>query len=75
MTKIEELEKVVQVMNEKMVNNPIGMVFANAGVIFNNTILKSSLEDWGITLNVNVLGVVATAKVFVPLLQRQTTLR
>ena len=72
-TKIEELEKVVQVVDEKMANHPIGMVFANAGVIFNNTILKSSLEDWQITLNVNVLGVVATAKVFVPLLQRQTT--
>tara|TARA_A100001011_G_scaffold396474_1_gene494426 strand:- start:49 stop:1038 length:990 start_codon:yes stop_codon:yes gene_type:complete len=72
-TKIEELEKVVQVVDEKMTDHPIGMVFANAGVIFNNTILKSSLEDWGITLNVNVLGVVATAKVFVPLLQRQTT--
>ena len=72
-TKIEELEKVVQVVDEKMTDHPIGMVFANAGVIFNNTILKSSLEDWEITLNVNVLGVVATAKVFVPLLQRQTT--
>ncbi|MFL2527938.1 MAG: SDR family NAD(P)-dependent oxidoreductase [Candidatus Azotimanducaceae bacterium] len=72
-TKIEELERVAQVLDEKIPNHPIGMVFANAGVIFNNTILKSSLEDWKITMNVNVLGVVATAKVFVPLLQRQTT--
>ena len=72
-TKIEELERVAQVLDEKIANHPIGMVFANAGVIFNNTILKSSLEDWKITMNVNVLGVVATAKIFVPLLQRQTT--
>ena len=28
----------------------IGAVFANAGVIFNNTIMNSSIEDWETTL-------------------------
>ncbi len=72
-TKIEELEQLAKVVNEKLGDYPIGMVFANAGVIFNNTILKSSLEDWRITLEVNVLGVVSTAKVFIPILERQAT--
>ena len=72
-TKIEELEKVAQVVSEEISGHPIGMVFANAGVIFNKTILNSSLEDWETTLDVNVIGVVATAKVFVPVLQSQGT--
>ena len=45
---------------------PLGAVFANAGVLFNKTILGSSLEDWKTTLNVNVLGVVNTLQAFVP---------
>jgi len=52
---------------------PLGAVFANAGVLFNKTILGSSLEDWKTTLNVNVLGVVNTVKAFVPAMQRQPT--
>ena len=36
---------------------PIGAVFANAGVIFNHTILRSTVEEWRTTLDVNVLGV------------------
>ena len=52
-------------------SRPLGAVFANAGVLFNKTILGSSLEDWKTTLNVNVLGVVNTIKAFVPAMQRQ----
>ena len=70
-TRVEELERCVTEIQEKIPDSPIGMVFANAGVIFNNTILKSDLEDWKTTLNVNVIGVVATAKVFIPFLQAQ----
>ena len=70
-TRVEDLERCVTEIQEKIPDSPIGMVFANAGVIFNNTILKSDLEDWKTTLNVNVIGVVATAKVFIPLLQAQ----
>ena len=70
-TRVEDLERCVTEIQEKIPDSPIGMVFANAGVIFNNTILKSDLEDWKTTLNVNVIGVVATAKVFIPFLQAQ----
>jgi len=72
-TKVEDLDRCVIEIQEKIPDCSIGMVFANAGVIFNNTILKSDLDDWKITLDVNVIGVVATAKVFVPLLQAQQT--
>lgn len=51
----------------------IGAVFANAGVIFNHTILKSTVEEWATTLNVNVLGVVNTIQAFVPVLQAQSS--
>ena len=70
-TKIQDLEQCIVEIQEKIPDCSIGMVFANAGVIFNNTILKSDLEDWKTTLDVNVIGVVATAKVFIPLLQSQ----
>ena len=50
---------------------PIGAVFANAGVIFNHSIMKSTVTEWQTTLNVNVLGVVNTLKTFVPVLQEQ----
>ncbi|XOV90607.1 MAG: SDR family NAD(P)-dependent oxidoreductase [Pseudomonadota bacterium] len=49
----------------------IGAVFANAGVIFHHTILKSTLEEWRQTLEVNVIGVVNTLQAFVPLLQAE----
>jgi NAD(P)-dependent dehydrogenase (short-subunit alcohol dehydrogenase family) len=51
----------------------IGAVFANAGVIFNRTILKSTLDEWATTLNVNVLGVVNTLRHFAPRLREQGT--
>lgn len=44
----------------------IGAVFANAGVIFNHTILRSTVAEWQTTLNVNVMGVVNTIQAFVP---------
>ena len=50
-TKIEELDQAAQLINKKLGNYPIGMVFANAGVIFNNTILKSSLDKLVSCLN------------------------
>lgn len=49
----------------------IGAVFANAGVIFNHTLLKSTAEEWATTLSVNVVGVVNTIQAFVPTLQAQ----
>jgi NAD(P)-dependent dehydrogenase (short-subunit alcohol dehydrogenase family) len=49
----------------------LGAVFANAGVLFNRTILKSTIEQWTTTFNVNVIGVVNTIQAFVPRLQKQ----
>lgn len=51
----------------------VGAVFANAGVLFNHTILKSTVEQWTTTFNVNVIGIVNTIQAFVPLLQKQST--
>ena len=49
----------------------IAAVFANAGVIFNRSVLRSTVDEWTTTLNVNVLGVVNTIKAFVPRLREQ----
>lgn len=44
----------------------IGAVFANAGVYFASSFVRSSLDDWKTTLDVNVLGVVHTFRAFLP---------
>ena len=66
-----DLEDVLRLLDEDNAGISIGAVFANAGVIFNNTILNSGIEDWEATLNVNIMGVVKTIKTFLPRLQAQ----
>ena len=66
-----DLENVLRDLDSDQPEMSIGAVFANAGVIFNNTILNSNIEDWETTLNVNVIGVVKTIKTFLPRLQAQ----
>ena len=66
-----DLEDILRKLDRDNVEISIGAVFANAGVIFNNTILNSSIEDWETTLSVNVMGVVKTVKTFLPRLQAQ----
>ena len=66
-----DLEDVLSKLDIDHAEISIGAVFANAGVIFNNTILNSGIEDWETTLNVNVMGVVKTIKTFLPRLQAQ----
>ena len=68
-TDLDQLSVCADAVNENLPGARIGAVFANAGVIFNRTILKSTTEEWMTTLNVNVLGVVNTIKAFVPALQ------
>jgi NAD(P)-dependent dehydrogenase (short-subunit alcohol dehydrogenase family) len=58
-------------IQREMPDKLIGAVFANAGVIFNHTILRSTVEEWQTTLNVNVVGVINTIQAFVPVLQQQ----
>ena len=66
-----DLEDMLRKIDRDNAEISIGAVFANAGVIFNNTILNSSIEDWETTLSVNVMGVVKTVKTFLPRLQGQ----
>lgn len=69
----EELAACLVEIQKRFPGKSIGAVFANAGVIFNHTILRSTVEEWMTTLNVNVVGVVNTIQAFVPVLQSQGT--
>ena len=71
-TNSADLIRALNQIDDAFADTSIGAVFANAGVLFNSSILKSDIEDWEATLNVNVLGVVKTIKAFVPKLQAQT---
>ena len=70
-TQPETLEACLLSIRTAWPERPIGAVFANAGVIFNRTILKSSAAEWATTMNVNVLGVINTIQAFVPTLREQ----
>jgi NAD(P)-dependent dehydrogenase (short-subunit alcohol dehydrogenase family) len=72
-TSPESIAQCLAAIQRKLPGKRIGAVFANAGVIFNHTIMRSTLDEWATTLNVNVLGVVATLKAFVPVMQEQST--
>jgi NAD(P)-dependent dehydrogenase (short-subunit alcohol dehydrogenase family) len=68
-TEPEQLANANQFIAEHFPNLEIGAVFANAGTLFHKTILKSTVDEWVTTLNVNVLGVVNTIKAFLPTMQ------
>lgn len=70
-TKPEDLAKCVDNIQSLLPGKTIGAVFANAGVMFSRTVLKSKPEEWAATLNINILGVVNTIQAFVPILQSQ----
>lgn len=72
-TKPEELAASLEQIQSMFPGKPIGAVFANAGVIFTSSILKSTAAQWAATLNVNIMGVVNTIQAFVPALQQQQT--
>lgn len=72
-TKPEELAAALSAIEAFFPNSEIGAVFANAGTLFNKTILKSSIDEWATTLNVNVLGVVNTIQAFLPKMQLSET--
>jgi len=73
--KPQSLEACVAAVRREFGDKPIGAVFANAGVLFGigTPILRSSMDEWQTTMNVNVIGVVNTIKAFVPLLQQQNS--
>ncbi len=70
-TEPESLARSLEIIDATWGRPEIGAVFANAGVIFNRTVLKSSLDEWRTTLGVNVIGVVNTIHAFVPRLREQ----
>lgn len=45
---------------------PIALLFANAGLLRKGAVLDLPLDDWQTLLSVNIFGVVATLKAFVP---------
>ncbi|MEM7219415.1 MAG: SDR family NAD(P)-dependent oxidoreductase [Pseudomonadota bacterium] len=65
----EDLARAREAIGAAFPDNRIGALFANAGVIFPHTVLKSTASEWRTTLEVNVVGVVNTLQAFVPLLQ------
>ena len=65
-TKPEELAAALSTIEAYFPNSEIGAVFADAGTLLHKTILKSSIEEWATTLNVNVIGVVNTIEAFLP---------
>lgn len=71
-TKPEDMHSAARQVSVSFPGKDIGAVFANAGVIFNKTIMNSPVEHWRTTLDVNVMGVLHTIHAFVPLLQAQT---
>lgn len=72
-TKPEDLKAAARHVSANFPGKDIGAVFANAGVIFNKTVMNSTVEHWRTTLDVNVMGVLHTIHAFVPLLQAQTS--
>lgn len=48
----------------------VGAVFANAGVLFAGKLESQPIQEWILTLNVNVIGIVNTIQAFLPLLKR-----
>ena len=72
-TESQQLAAAAASIAELLPGKSIGAVFANAGVMFSHTIMNSTVQEWDTTLRVNVLGVVNTMQVFVPLLQAQKT--
>ena len=70
-TSPEAMKACLERIDAELPTKLLGAVFANAGVLFNRTILKSTIEQWTTTFNVNVIGVVNTIQAFVPRLQKQ----
>ena len=66
-----DLEAVVKSLDADFVGRRLGAVFANAGVVFPSaSVLDLELSNVRKTMDVNVVGVVATMQAFVPVLRR-----
>lgn len=65
----EDIAKLAEKVQERP--HPIGLVFANAGVMKNLPALETTAEDWAFTFGINLMGVVHMANAFIPLLKTQ----
>lgn len=52
---------------------PIGAIFANAGVMKTAPLIKTSPEDWDFMISVNLTGMANMVRAFVPLMTEQET--
>ncbi|MFT5579303.1 MAG: NAD(P)-dependent dehydrogenase (short-subunit alcohol dehydrogenase family) [Paraglaciecola psychrophila] len=72
-TRADSLQQCLREFDHVMGERVIGAVFANAGVIFNHSIMRSTVQEWRSTFEVNVIGAVNTIQALVPRLQQQTS--
>lgn len=67
---IKHLNDVAKLIMEK-IDEEIGAIFANAGVMKTGKIENMSLRDWKFMIDVNIMGVANTISAFIPLLKSQ----
>jgi NAD(P)-dependent dehydrogenase (short-subunit alcohol dehydrogenase family) len=61
------VEELLSAVEDAFGGAPVVYLGANAGVLFpSSTVLTGSADEWNLTLQVNVLGVVNTLQTFVP---------
>lgn len=61
------VEELLRAVGDRFDGAPVVYLGANAGVLFpSSTVLTGSADEWNLTLQVNVIGVVNTLQTFVP---------
>jgi len=65
----DEMRRCVAAVQLNFPKQRVGAVFANAGVFFQGVLEKQPIEEWSMTSQVNVIGVVNTIQAFLPALQ------
>lgn len=63
-TKEDSVAAMVSVVTTQFDGAPIGAIFANAGVVFSKRFDRQTLAEFKMTMDVNVIGVVATLQAF-----------
>jgi len=71
-TSVDDMQSSVRTIQCAFPGVAIGALFCNAGVIFNKSVIESSLDEWSTTLQVNVFGVVNMVKAYLPVMLEQT---
>ena len=66
---VSDLAQTVQ----KNYSEPIGAIFANAGVMKTGRLDETSADDWKFMIDVNVMGVANTIRYLIPILKSQSS--